>query len=99
MMNANLKPASLTDSERARIRKELYEEKKKDLQFITEAINEAGAVTASIIRKGFESGDANIFMMGCQHAVMNYIESELAEDAERELLASKDVNGKRYLEA
>jgi hypothetical protein len=98
-MNAQIQPLSLSERERAQIRKDLYEQKKRDWLFLAEAINEAKGTAAAVIRMGFESGDAPLFLKGCQQAVIDRIESELAEDAERDLLASKDINGKRYFTA
>jgi hypothetical protein len=97
-MNALLKP-TLTDSERARIRGELFKEKLKDYPFILEALGGANSSLAELIKISLANGDSFVLLRAMQESVKLYIESELAEDAERELLGSKDVNGPRYLEA
>jgi uncharacterized Zn finger protein len=94
-MNALLKP-TLTDSERARIRKELYEEKIKDYPFILEALGEASARHVNSIKEALANRDSIWLLMEIDALIHNHIESELAEDAERELLGSKDVNGPNW---
>jgi hypothetical protein len=95
-MSANLKPITLTDQERAQAREKLYEEQKRSFAFIREALGEASPVQARLAEKAFATDDAILFLECCKELVKDYIESELAEDAERELLASKDINGKKY---
>jgi hypothetical protein len=91
-MNALLKP-TLTDSERARIRGELFKEKRKDSVFMQEVIGESNVWHSAYVKSDFIAmGNA------IDAELWNYLSRNgMFEDAERELLASKDVNGKGWL--
>lgn len=90
---------ALTDRERQEIRRRLYDEKVNDFPFILEALGEASQQQADAIKTALKTGDAVRLMMQCNILIKGYIDSELLEDAENEVLASKEVNGKRWMEA
>lgn len=92
-----MKP-TLTDRERAEIRKRLYDQKKRNWTFIVEALSEASQTNAGQIM-GCMENDGYGLLHYFNKAIKDYIDSELMEDAENEVLASKEVNGKRWMEA
>lgn len=90
---------SLTERERAEIRKKLLAEKMQDWLFVTEALTEAEPQTAKAIIASFQN-DGWGFRHYCQQAVHEYLlRNEKYTEAEEKVLSSKSVNGKRYLEA
>lgn len=97
-MNAIIRP-QLSDQERAEVRKELYKEKILDLEFVADAIRDAKPITAASIKSAAAKRDWQVFAEMVGLAVLERVETELAEKAEQELLSSKSVNGARYLEA
>lgn len=92
----NARP-QLTDRERDQIRKSLYEEKLKDYRFILEALGDAPQILIELIKTGLASNDSFILLRAMQESVKLYIEGELVEDAERDLLASIERSGGRKL--
>lgn len=90
---------ALTERERQEIRDRLYAEKIKDYPFILEAMGEATTPQAFAIKRAIATRDSQWLMHQIVILIQNYIDSELMEDAENEVLASKEINGKRWMEA
>lgn len=95
MTHPNLSPA-----ERKRIKEQLFEEKKKSFVYVTEALREADNETGTLWFNAWLNRD--FYMMGemQERAVREYIEqSPELEQAESDFLASKEMNGRGWLEA
>jgi len=90
-MNAILKTV-LTERDLKRVREELFEEKKRDFLFFSEAISEAANGTGTALHRAFVEGDAVTFLEHCERAVKEYIEvCRLHETAESEAMGRKEL--------
>jgi hypothetical protein len=86
---------ALTDQERAKVRKEVFAQNRSDPLFVLEAMG-----CYFDWHKAHLAGESLETTRAIDKAVLDYCERcGLFETAEDELLASKQVNGKRYLTA
>lgn len=89
-MNARLQ---LTDMERAQCRKSVLMDKRADVSFVLEAMQESPAWHKSLI-----SGDAIETSRAIEQAIVDYCDlCDYFEEAERDLLAAIERSGGRKL--
>jgi hypothetical protein len=85
----------LTPKERDRARRELFEEKRKDYFFMVEVVGERIDWHKSYAIKDFVSMGEML-----DRQLWDYLErTGMFQDAEEELLSSKQINGKNWLTA